>query len=123
VSWFVLYQPVYDSVSAITYFLLQAASPAASVDVATMAAAPTHPGELLSITARRSGREVRRIPANIDGDAGAKDAGISGGEAASAAVIAARSEYGLDAADKRALYAERRTGCMDPEAAGLWLPL
>jgi hypothetical protein len=95
-------------------FYFRAASPAASVDVAAMAAAqrvlvnyfPSQQGDL--------DRKFAASPANIDGDAGAKDAGISVGEAASAAVIAARSEDGLDATDKRALYAERRTGCLDP---------
>lgn len=93
---------VYDAVNAITgqyrtFYYRGAGSPTASVDAAAVSAA--HRILVNYFPSQQNDLDARYATslANIDADSGAKDAGVTIGEAAAAAVIAARTGDGLEA--------------------------
>ena len=93
---------VYDAVNAITgqyrtFYYQGAGSPSGSVDAAAAAAA--HRILVNYFPSQQSDLDLKFATtlASIDADGGAKDAGVSVGEAAAAAVITVRNADGLEA--------------------------
>ena len=93
---------VYDAVNAITgqyrpFYYQGAGAPNASIDAAAMAAA--HRILVNYFPAQQNDLDAKFAAtlANINANAGAKDAGVAVGESAAAAVIAARTGDGLEA--------------------------
>ena len=108
---------VYDAVNAITgqyrpFYYQGSGAPTASVDAAAAAAAHRVLVNYFPAQQNDLDAKLNATLSLIDGDAGARDAGVAVGEAAAAAVITARSGDGLEAS----------VPYTPGTGAGVWIP-